>query len=180
MMLKAVSVGVKAVSVGVTVLFVMASPLANAQAASDKERLGSANLSALTDMRIDIVKAALQLTPDQEKYWPAIESAIRDRAKDRQARMTEAAKRVADRRDGSVVDALRDRDAVDFLRRRADTLEQRGADLKKLADAWQPLYQTLKPDQKKRMAFLTVVVLRDLTDVRERRQVRFEDEEENE
>jgi len=24
----------------------------------------------LTDMRIDVVKAALKLTPDQEKYWP--------------------------------------------------------------------------------------------------------------
>lgn len=170
----------KAVSVGVTALFVMASPFAYAQSTADKERLSIANLNSLTDMRIDIVKAALQLTPDQEKYWPAVESAIRDRAKDRQARIAEAARRVADRRDGGVVDALRDRDAVDFLRRRADALDQRGADLKKLADAWQPLYQTLKPDQKKRMAFLTVVVLRDLTDVGERRQVQFEDEEESE
>ncbi|WP_342723112.1 hypothetical protein AAFG07_28500 [Bradyrhizobium sp. B097] len=35
-------------------------------------------------MRVGIVKAALQLTPDQEKYWPAIEDAIRTRAKNRQ------------------------------------------------------------------------------------------------
>jgi hypothetical protein len=46
------------------------------------------------------------------------------------------------------------------MQRRADALAQRSADLKKLADAWQPLYQTLNPDQKKRMAFLTLVVLR--------------------
>jgi hypothetical protein len=169
----------KAVAVGITALFVVASPLAFAQMTSNKERATTTNLSTLTDMHIDIVKAALQLTPDQEKYWPPIESAIRDRAKDRQARIAEAAKRVAERRDGNVADALRERDPVDFLRRRADALDQRGADLKKLADAWQPLYQTLKPEQKKRMAFLTLVVFRDLADVRERRQAQFEDEEEN-
>ena len=41
-------------------------------------------------------------------------------------------------------------------------VRRRGADLKKLADAWQPLYQTLKPDQKRRMAFLTIFVLREM------------------
>ena len=171
-----------AIAVGITALFVTASPLAyaQAQATSDRERLSAANLSSLTDMHIDIVKAALQLTPDQEKYWPDIESAIRDRAKDRQARIAEAAKRVVERRDGNVADAVRERDPVDFLRRRANALDQRGADLKKLADAWQPLYQTLKPEQKKRMAVLTLVVFRDLADLREQRQARFEDEEENE
>ena len=168
----------KIVAVAVTALLVMASPPAHSQATSDGERLSTADLSALTDTRIDIVKAALQLTPDQEKYWPAIESAIRDRATDRQARIADAAKRVAERRDGNVVEALRNRDPVDFMRRRADALEQRGADLKKLADAWQPLYQTLKPDQKKRMAFLTLFVLRDISDARGQRRVRVEDDEE--
>ena len=167
----------KIVAAGVTALLVMASPPAHAQATSDGERLSTTDLSALTDMRIDIVKAALQLTPDQEKYWPAIDNAIRDRAKDRQARIADVAKRVAERRDDKV-EALRNRDPVDFMRRRADALEQRGADLKKLADAWQPLYQTLEPDQKKRMAFLTLFVLRDISDTREQRRMRLEDDEE--
>jgi len=156
----------KIVAAGVIALLVMASPPAYAQATSEGERLSTADLSALTDMRIDIVKAALQLTPDQEKYWPPIENAIRDRAKDRQARIADAAKRMAERRGDSVLEVLRNRDPVEFMRRRADALEQRGADLKKLADAWQPLYQTLKPDQKKRMAFLTLLVLRDISDAR--------------
>ena len=99
------------------------------------------------------------------------------RAKDRQARIADVAKRVAERRDDKV-EALRNRDPVDFMRRRADALEQRGADLKKLADAWQPLYQTLNPEQKKRMAFLTLIVLRDIRDTREQRRMRFEDDEE--
>jgi hypothetical protein len=37
---------------------------------------------------------------------------------------------------GSPIEALRDRNPVDFLSQRADALTQRGADLKKLADAW--------------------------------------------
>ena len=130
--------------------------------------MSQADWNALTDTRIALVKAALQLTPDQEKYWPPIENAIRDRAKDRQARIADAAKRMAERRGDSVLEVLRNRDPVEFMRRRADALEQRGADLKKLADAWQPLYQTLKPDQKKRMAFLTLLVLRDVIDARAR------------
>jgi len=34
------------------------------------------------------------------------------------------------------------------------TEPQRGAELKKVADAWQPLYQSLNPDQKTRMGML--------------------------
>jgi hypothetical protein len=43
-------------------------------------------------------------------------------------------------------------------------LTQRGANLKKLADAWQPLYSSLNPEQKQRMRILVVDVLRDLRD----------------
>ena len=57
---------------------------------------------------------------------------------------------------------MRNRDPVAFLNRRADALAQRSADLKKLADAWQPLYKTLTPEQKQRMAALTILVLRDM------------------
>ena len=40
-----------------------------------------ADPNALTDARVGIIKAALQLTPDREKYWPAVEEAIRPSAK---------------------------------------------------------------------------------------------------
>jgi hypothetical protein len=61
-------------------------------------------------------------------------------------------------------------DPIQFLNRRADILAQRSASLKKLADAWQPLYQTLQPDQKLRMRVLVVDALRDLRDaVQDRR-----------
>src|SRR3974390_1739906 len=126
----------KIVTAGVTALFVTASPLAYAQTAASAATPSAADLNTLTDMRIDVVKAALKLTPDQEKYWPAIEDAIRARAKDRQARFAEMQKRVGELREGNPVEALRDRDPVDFLQRRSDALAQRSADLKKLAGAW--------------------------------------------
>src|SRR5207237_8682961 len=103
----------------------------------------AADLNALTDARIAIVKTALQLTADQEKYWPPIEEAIRFRAKDRQTRLANAAARVAELRDRSPIEILRDRNPVEFLDRGSAALAQRAAELKKLAAAWQPLYQTL-------------------------------------
>jgi hypothetical protein len=122
----------------------------------------------LTNERINIVKAALQLTPDQEKYWPAVEDAIRLRGEHRAARIASAATRIGELRDSGPVEALRNRDPIAFMQRRADALAQRSADLRKLADAWQPLYQTLKPDQKRRMALLTLVVLRHMRNVGQR------------
>ena len=164
----------KIATAGVTALFVTASPLAYAQTAASAATPSASDWNTLTDMRIDVVKAALKLTPDQEKYWPAIEDAIRARAKSRQARFTEVEKRVAELRDGNPVEVLRNRDTVDFLQRRADALAQRSADLKKLAAAWEPLYKTLSPDQKQRMAFVTLYVLHE---VRNAAEARTEDEE---
>ena len=166
----------KVVAAGVTALFVTASPLAYAQTAATAATPGAADLGTLMDMRINVVKAALQLTPDQEKYWPAIEDAIRARAENRQARIADAKKLVDKVRDGNSVEVLRNRDTVDFLQRRADALAQRSADLKKLAGAWEPLYKTLSSDQKQRMAFLTVYVLREGRNAVEQR---LEDDEEN-
>jgi hypothetical protein len=133
----------------------------------------------LTDARINIIKAALQLTPDQEKYWPAVEDAIRTRAKDLQARIANAEERVAELRDRDPIEVLRDRNPVDFLKRRADALAQRSADVKRLADAWQPLYQTLSPDQKRRMAFLTIFTIREMRNAVEQRRLQSEDDDED-
>ena len=42
-------------------------------------------------------------------------------------------------------------DPVELLRGRAGALTQRGANVKRLADAWQPLYQSLDADQRWRL-----------------------------
>ncbi len=101
------------------------------------------DLKAFTDARIAGLKAGLQLTPDQEKNWPPVEQAIRDMAKARQERM--AAWR--ERKDEKV-------DAIARIRARADAMTQRAADLRKLADAAEPLYQSLTDDQKRRLRVL--------------------------
>src|SRR5215467_12149243 len=145
----------KTVAAGLTALFVTASSLAYAQppstAGSEQEepRLSAADLNALTDARIGIVKAALQLTPEQAKYWPAVEEAIRNRAMGMQVRL--AARRQRDQGDS---------DIVDVVRHRADALAQRSAELKQLADAWQPLSATLTPEQKQRLRFFATNILR--------------------
>jgi hypothetical protein len=166
----------KIVAAGVTALFVTAAPLAYAEQAASQDRLTAADWEHLTDARIKIVKAALQLTPDQEKLWPPIEAAIRARAKDRQARIATAADRMRELRDRSPIEVLRDRNPIEFMKKRADRLAQRSADLKRLADAWEPLYQTLDPDQKRRMAMLAIFAIRELRDVAEERRMRSEDE----
>jgi hypothetical protein len=173
----------KTVSAGMTALAVMtASFLAYAQgpsAAPASPRITAADLNAVTDARIGIIKAALQLTPDQEKYWPAIEEAIRARAKNRMTRLEAVTTGIAERADRSPIENLRERDPIAFLNRRADALAQRSADIKKLAAAWQPLYQTLTQDQKRRMGFVAVVVLRDLRDRVEQRRMEAADDDDN-
>jgi hypothetical protein len=49
--------------------------------------------------------------------------------------------------------------------------------LKRLADAWEPLYQTLDPEQMRRMAFLAIFALREMRDAVEERRVRSEDDD---
>jgi hypothetical protein len=114
----------KIVTAGLTALFITASTLAFAHdsSAGASEHLTAADWEQLTDARIKLVKAALQLTPDQEKYWPAIEEAIRARAKDRQARIATTAERIRDLRDRGRIEILRDRNPIEFMQRRADRL----------------------------------------------------------
>jgi LTXXQ motif family protein len=172
----------KIVVAGTTALFLTASSIANAQSAqtsapASPERLNAADRNNLTDMRIDLVKAALQLTPDQEKLWPPVESAIRARAEDRKARIAKIQETVGRRADESRVEVMRNRDPIAFLQRRSEALAQRSADLDKLAEAWQPLYKTLSQEQRQRMAALAIFVLNDMSDAVERRRALSEDED---
>jgi hypothetical protein len=152
----------------VTVLFVAGS--AYAQEASHS-KLTPTDLNILTDARIGITKAALQLTPEQAKFWPPIEEAIRSRAEARFHRI--AALRAMAERAGQ-----RDFDPIELMRGRAEALTERGANLKKLTDAWQPLYQTLNPDQKHRMRLVAMHVLRELRGAAERRRMEFSEADE--
>ena len=67
-----------------------------------------------------------------------------------------------------------------MLRARADALGQRSANLKKLVDAWQPLYETLDARQKLRLRVVAVLALREMKDAVSSRFWESEDEDEYE
>ncbi|WP_262297176.1 Spy/CpxP family protein refolding chaperone [Microvirga sesbaniae] len=157
-------------------LFIGVAPAAYAQQASsgpagmpDNGRLSQADFKMLTDIRVSVIKAALQLTPEQEKLWPAVEEAIRARAETRYRRLAALGERL---------DQPRDIDPVQLYRQRADVLTDRAAGLRKLADAWQPLYQSLTPDQKSRLRLVTVHALEGLRTAMDNRRMEADDEEE--
>ena len=155
----------------VAVLFVAGSAYAQEASHAGHAGLTPADMHAITDARIGLVKGALQLTPDQTRYWPPIEQAIRERAETRIHRITQL-RQLAEQA------GRRDFDPVALMRGRAENLTERGTNLKKLADAWQPLYQTLNPDQKERLRLLAMHVVHEIREaVRDRRMEMMEREE---
>src|SRR3977135_1525352 len=115
------------------------------------ERMSSEDRAAFTDARIAGVKAGLKLTPDQEKLWPPVETAVRGFAKPRNDRRHA---RMNAQRDGSQ-DQQKPDDPVTRLRDRADTMATTAAAMKRIADAADPLYKALDDAQKRRLAILT-------------------------
>jgi hypothetical protein len=115
------------------------------------------NIAAFTDARIAGLKAGLKLTAEQEKNWPALETAMRDLAKQRADRAKARADRRAERREArknGADKATSQRDFIAGLRQGADAMSERAGDLKKLADAAEPLYKSLDDGQKRRFAVL--------------------------
>ena len=159
----------------VAALFIVGVPMADAQQTTSGQggmpesgRLNQAEFKVLTDIRVGVIRAALQLSPDQEKLWPAVEEAIRARAETRYRRLAALRERM---------DQRRDVDPVQLYRQRADVLADRAAGLRKLADAWQPLYQSLTPDQKTRLRLVTVHAIEGLRSAMENRRMELDDEE---
>ena len=101
--------------------------------------------AAFLDARIAALKAGLELSADQEKNWPALESAMRDVAKERAARFEAWKEQRGENRDVS---------PVDRLSRASEWLSARAAGLEKLAAAAKPLYDSLDDGQKRRFAVL--------------------------
>jgi LTXXQ motif family protein len=104
--------------------------------------------AAFLDARIAALKAGLELSADQEKNWPPLESAMRDLAKQRAARF--AAWRERREQGGDQIEV----NPIDRLTRASDFLSARAADLQKLATAAKPLYDSLDDAQKRRFVVL--------------------------
>lgn len=133
---------------GTTALAIAGATLAYAeQGSSEFQRVqhwrpSAEDITAFGEARIAALHAGLKLTAEQEKNWPAVESALRDLAKQRSERF--AARASADR----------PKDPVERLNLRAEMMGQRAAGLKKLADAAGPLYKSLDDGQKHRFVAL--------------------------
>ena len=137
----------KAVLAGTTALMIAGSALVYAQQPAGDQgaqrwRPSAEDMAAFGDARIAGLKAGLKLTAEQEKHWPALEKALRDRAKVRADRF--AARASADR----------PTDPIARMKLRAERLTEAGAGAKALADAAAPLYASLDENQKKRFTML--------------------------
>ena len=148
----------KVMLAGATALVIAGSSLVYAQGPAGsaapaergaRSRMTAEDFQAFTNAHIAALKTGLQLTPEQEKNWPPVETAIRDLAKQRQDRMAQRRERMNERRSGAAQP-----DAIDLLRRRADAMTARAAGLKRLADAAEPLYKSLDDGQKRRLTVL--------------------------
>jgi hypothetical protein len=113
-------------------------------------RMNPEDRAAFADARIAAVHAGLKLTADQEKLWPAVETAVREFAK---LRIDRANARMNGPQGDS--GAQKPDDPVTRLRERADNMAASAAAMKKIADAADPLYKTLDDGQKRRLAVLT-------------------------
>jgi hypothetical protein len=145
----------KTVAAAATVLVIAGGSMVYAQTHGDMHhgphhwRPTAEDISAFTDARIAALKAGLELTPDQEKNWPALETALRDNAKTRSERFAARAS------------AEKPKDIVDRLELRGEMMTQTGNSLKSVASAAQPLYQSLNDAQKRRFAMLMQIGMRD-------------------
>ena len=136
---------------GIAALAIAGSTVAyaqNRQWLHERMHMSPEDRAAFADARIAAVHAGLKLTPDQEKLWPPVETAVRDFAK---LRIDRANARMNAKPD----DAQKPDDPVARLRSRADNMVATATALKKIADAADPLYKTLDDGQKRRLAFLT-------------------------
>ena len=139
---------------GIAALAIAGSTVAyaqNRQWLHERMHMSLEDRAAFADARIAAVHAGLKLTPDQEKLWPPVETAVRDFAK---LRIDRANARMKAKEDAST-DAQKPVDPVARLRARADNMATTAAAMKKIADAADPLYKTLDDGQKRRLAILT-------------------------
>jgi hypothetical protein len=122
---------------------VMAAPPEGSEGAGmHHPQFSPEDFAAFTDARIAGLKAGLKLTPAQEQYWPPLETALREQAKARAARMAEWREKAKEPQEH--------RSVIEGLQRGAKRLSTRSAELEKLAAAAKPLYDSLDDAQKHR------------------------------
>jgi hypothetical protein len=117
------------------------------QQASRAERMQqwAADRETMLDAKLAGMKAGLGLTTDQEKLWAPFESAVKDADKSRMDAMGEMMRM---RSQGERMSP------IDHLEAMADRLSQGATNIKKIADAAKPLYDSLDESQKHKFGML--------------------------
>lgn len=145
----------KSLVAGTTALMIAGTSSAFAQPAAKKDmhlpamtraqpwRPNAGDIMAFANARIAALHAGLALSPAQQKHWRPVAAAMRNLARQR-------AEWVAAR-----AYANKPKTPVDRLALLAQTMEKRGAALRKIAETARPLYNSLTPDQKHRFIVLT-------------------------
>ena len=105
--------------------------------------------SRLEDGKLAMVKAALQLTPDQEKLWAPVEAQVRDSFKAREARMEEWKKKREERKAENEKDGEHKRpDLAQRFEKLSQRVAERADRLKAFSSAFSPFYASLSDEQK--------------------------------
>ena len=159
---------------GVTAAIIV--PLSfGAQGRETRAERSASTISQSTDRaeaRIAILKADLRLSADQAQHWAGLESALNDIAAKRAKRWAasndlqtgRASSNAPVAPDTSITEDEQRRDTdseryarqarlddIDEMRRKADAYTVQAADLRQIADAAQPLYDTLDDRQRHRL-----------------------------
>jgi periplasmic protein CpxP/Spy len=109
-----------------------AAPAMSAASSADK----SARREERVEQRISYLHQQLKITPQQESQWNAFADVMRGNGQT-------MAKLFEERR------ANQDMSALDNMKQYADIAQAHADGTKKLVDAFQPLYDSMSPDQKK-------------------------------
>lgn len=138
---------------------VLAQPAQNTPAGAEMQArsvhpiLSTEDLQAFAESRIAALKAGLRLTPEQEKNWPALETALRgvqDNRLDQMQRRRAAQGGNAVQGDNAAQRDSVQRDSIESMRNLANAMAARAASLKQVVDAAEPLYRSLNDGQKRR------------------------------
>lgn len=117
-----------------------ATPPAAQEQGQARPRLSQDDFNRFVDARIASIKAGLKLSADQEKLWGPVETAIRNAANQRYARMTQ----FRDNRDQN-----RSMDFMQRFEQRSTMMNERAQNSSAVATALRPLWNTFSEDQKR-------------------------------
>jgi len=116
-----------------------APPAAQAQGQA-RPGLSQDDFNRLVDARVASIKAGLKLNADQEKLWGPVETAIRNAASQRYARMEQFRQNR---------DQFRSMDFMQRFEQRSTLMSERAQTSASIATALRPLWNTFSEDQKR-------------------------------